>query len=188
MKTKPLMIIGLLLLLVSGSDARACFDIEIDCNGPANRKQRVALARALFERINQLCSAIPELSPEQKTWLEVEMSSDDPHRRLKASESDEAYLRNSSDHIGKLKSALASILYTKYEDPKREILLWLSVTCVLMDWSFTTSVAELVNRDLIHLPDYRFGEPVLLSVECGRIGQKILIHIVTPHIAGTLPE
>jgi hypothetical protein len=194
-----IVLIGLLLISASTSDAQVFFEItpELYRNRPANKQVRLSFAKSLRKKFQEMYDAVPNLSPSQVKWLNTEMSSKNTYRKLKALESDEYYLQNTKRRIKNFLTGLAVIIEGKFQDPqgrrievdqRHKIWAWLGIASELMNYWFLNDIVTLVNRGLVNFSDERFGNRDVMLTMVPPIGQSILDAIVGPYILGTLPE
>ena len=89
---------------------------------------------------------------------------------LKAYESDEFHLQDMKVRLKNILAALTIIIDGKYQEQRGEILAWLVVADGMMQFSFSSSIAELVNRRLVNFSsDERFGNRDVMLVTFGAL-------------------
>lgn len=186
-------IIFLLLLItpVTAVNASTFFEIkpELDSSRPASKKERLIFAKALYEKLEPIYKAIPNLSPAQEKWLESERLSDDPSRVIRADQSDEAYLQNTKQMLRTLLDTLVFIFRNAEGDRRHEILSWLVVADRMMYFALSSHITEVVSRRLASIsPDERFGDDSCMIIAFDVIGHSIQNSIIAPYIAEILPD
>jgi hypothetical protein len=191
--TLTISLISWLLVIPAGitNASGVFFEIKpkLDINKPPNKEERLAFAKSLYEKINQIADAIPNLSPSQKKWLEAEMSSDNTTRIYNAYESDEKYLKDIKITVELLRFQLIQIIDAKYQGQRQEVFYWQIIASGVMDWQLPFNISELVNRKLITISsDKRFGNREVVAMVFNQTGSSILNAIVTNYLLKRLPE
>ena len=168
----------------------AWFDFKLPTSAePSNRIQRLELARALNGEIRKIYDAIPNLRPDEKRWLDDEMNSDNVNRKLKAVQSKEYTVQQAKKQVGTFKSITEMLVQGKYEDQRKEVILWLGIAAGLMSYAFSSNISELVQSKAVTIDgESRYGELNFMLFVCGAIGQHILGAIVGPYLMGQLPD
>ncbi|GJQ57381.1 MAG: hypothetical protein D8M57_18740 [Candidatus Scalindua sp. AMX11] len=160
---------------------------------PPKREERIAFAQALLREIDEIHVLIPDLSPDQKKWINKQLSSSNSNRKFKAYESDEFVLQTTKSKLGEIKIILEEIIDGNFLgqaiNQENEVFKWLYVSTGLIDFYVPFGVTKLINKKLITVPDdKRFEQIGAIGLRFNGIGSSILTAIVGNFITGKLPE
>lgn len=173
----------LFLGLIAYPSLADCWFIVKDLPSYKTIEERQEYAALLLAEIEKIYIAIPELSPKEAKWLDIEMASDNIHRGLKALESNEGRLKKTKEIMGNLKNGLGAIHDKKYKDLKHEIMLWLAISHTLMHPTMADDLSSLVQaKTIVVNSNHKYSDPDLMDLKADIIAREIIQNIVLPYL------
>lgn len=149
---------------------------------------RAEVARGLLEVVVPIRDAVPTLSPSQRQWLEEErekVTTDNPGRLRNFVDSDEFAISKAKHHSEQLWNALYALVHGKI-NIKQQMLMWTLVSYHMSTPMLWDHLKVLAQRDLVDTKiwgGYRHPEALY-----GGYARDLLMQIVVPYLAGSLPE
>lgn len=184
-------LMGLFLSPFVWAESEAC--PKIPYFGDLYSSDPTALAVAWLPSIEHLYSAIPTLSPQEKRWLENEMTQSDLNRWKRAHNSREYAIQEAKQNVGSLLGDLRVLAkVVKPEKPRSPVEDWGLFVYTLIDQDAASYLASLVSDGVIQrgaLPEaWNVSEGMGISTQKWIVSRRVSLarHIlicVLPKVA-----